>query len=217
MPTRALGATLKPLVAILLAALASAPCHADQRSADPRGTDSRSTEPRSDVQRAFEQILAAGGFRGYAQGRVFGAGLPAMAGDVDVVLPDRIHASTDDIEFIAIGDQAWISTLGVWAAVDRSLVPVTAFDVAAMRKAIASIRDATIEGTAKTQQCAAHVYRFRANGSLPGAAANGDLRAWICDTNGKPARLEATDARTHERVIFDFDWSHRPDVRPPRR
>ena len=169
----------------------------------------------TDVRRAFSLILDTGGFRGYAQGRVFGPQLPAMAGDVDVIFPDRIHASTDDLEFIAIGAHAWISTLGVWAAVDRSLVPVTAFDMTALRKAIASITNATLEGSAKTAGCAARVYRFRANGNLPGTAANGDLRAWICEASGKLSRVEAIDARTHERVIFDFDWSRRPDVRPP--
>lgn len=179
--------------------------------ADPRA------DARADVQHALDQVLAAGGFRGYAQGRVFGPEMPSMAGEIDVILPDRIHASTDSLEFITIGDRAWISTLGVWAAVDRSLVPVTAFDVGAMRKAIASIHDAIFEGTAKTQQCPARVYRFRANGNLPGASANGDLRAWICDVSGRPARIEAIDGRTRERVTFDFDWARRPDVRPPAR
>ncbi|MEP6940539.1 MAG: hypothetical protein ABI846_12315 [Rudaea sp.] len=172
-------------------------------------------DPRDEVQRAFEQVLVAGGFRGYAQGQVFGAGLPAVSGDVDVLLPDRIHASTDNLEFIVIGERAWISTLGVWAAVDRSMVPVTAFDVAAMRKAIASIRDVALDGTAKTQQCPARVYRFHASGNLPGAPANGELKIWICDIGGKPARLEASNARTREHVVFDFDWSRRPAVRPP--
>jgi hypothetical protein len=179
--------------------------------------DAAYADARADVQRAFGQVLAAGGFRGYAQGRMFGPAAPVVSGEIDVVLPDRIAASTDNLEFIAIGDRAWISTLGVWAAVDRSLVPVTAFDVAAMRKSVDSIRDVVLEGTAKTQQCDAHVYRFRANGNLPGAPANGDLRAWICDANGRPARLDATDARTRERVVFDFDWTRHPVVRAPDR
>lgn len=170
-----------------------------------------------EVRHAFSQIIDSGGFRGYAQGRVFGPQLPAMAGDVDVTFPDRIHASTDEFEFIAIGAHAWISTLGVWAAVDRSLVPVTAFDMPALRRAVASITNASLEGNAKTAQCAARVYRFHANGNLPGTAANGDLRAWICDASGRLSRVEATDARTRERVIFDFDWSRHPDVRPPDR
>lgn len=172
-------------------------------------------DARTDVQHAFDRVIAAGGFRGYAQGRVFGADLPPMAGEVDVILPDRVHASTDRLEFIAIGGRAWISTMGIWAAVDRSFAPVTAFDVPAMRRAIASIHDTNLEGTARTAQCVAHVYRFRASGNLPGAPASGDLRAWICDATGWPARLEATDARTRERVIFDFDWTRRPDVHPP--
>lgn len=191
---------MKLRAALVICLLVSAPCHAD---------------PRAEVQGAFEQVLAAGGFRGYAQGQVFGSELPPMSGDVDVVLPDRIHASTDNLEFIAIGEHAWISTLGVWAAVDRSMVPVTAFDMAAMRRAIGSIRDAQLEGTAKTRQCAARVYRFHASGNLPGAPANGDLRAWICENGGKPARLEASNARTREKVVFDFDWSRRPSVRAP--
>jgi len=197
------------LKALLLCSLlcASAIGQADQRVVDPRAA----------VQHAFDQVIDAGGFRGYAQGRVFGPELPAMAGEIDVILPDRIHASTDNLEFITIGERAWISTLGVWAAVDRSFVPATAFDIPGMRKAVASIHDAVLEGTAKTQQCMAHVYRFRAKGNLPGSAANGDLRTWICDTSGKPSRLEAVDARTRERVIFDFDWTRRPDVRAPGR
>lgn len=191
---------MKHLAALVFCLLTPVICHAD---------------PRTEVQGAFEQVLAAGGFRGFAQGQVFGSELPAMAGDVDVLLPDRIHASTENLEFIAIGERAWISTLGVWAAVDRSMVPVTAFDIAAMRRAIGSIRDVQLEGTAKARQCASHVYRFHASGNLPGAPSSGDLKVWICENGGKPARLEASNATTHEKVVFDFDWSRRPSVRAP--
>ena len=172
-------------------------------------------DARSEVQRAFEQVVDAGGFRGYAQGRLFGPALPAMAGEIEVVFPDRIHASTDEMEFVAIGERAWINALGVWTTVDRGLVPVTTFDMAAMRRAIATIRDARVESTSKTSQCQAQVYRFRASGKLPGSNADGDLRAWICDGSGRIARIEATDARSGERVIVDFDWSRRAAVRAP--
>ena len=172
-------------------------------------------DARAEVQHAFEQVIDAGGFRGYAQGRMFGPTLPAMAGEIEVVFPDRIHASTDDMEFVAIGQTAWIKALGVWAAVDRSLVPVTAFDMAAMRRAIATVRDARVESASKTSQCAAQVYRFRASGKLPFAVTDGDLRAWICDDSGHLARLEATDAHSGERVIVDLDWSRRATVRAP--
>lgn len=172
-------------------------------------------DPRADVQRAFAQIIDAGGFRGYAQGRMFGPSLPPMAGQIEVVFPDRIHASTDEMEFVAIGGQAWIKALGIWSAVDRSLVPVTAFDMMAMRRAIATIYDARVEAISKTSQCQAQVYRFRASGKLPGSNADGDLRAWICDGSGRLARLEATDAHSGERVILDFDWTRRASVRAP--
>ena len=138
-----------------------------------------------------------------------------MSGDVEVVFPDRIHVRTDEVEFIALPDRAWINTFGVWVATDRELLPITAFDMAAMRKAIASIRDVRIEGTSKTSQCAAHVYRFRSSGRLPGAGADGDLRAWLCDESGRPARLEAADTRSGERVIVDFDWTQRAQVHAP--
>jgi hypothetical protein len=174
------------------------------------------TEPRSTVQRAFESVLAAGGFRAYAQGHVFGPELPAMSGDVEVVFPDRIHVQTDDVEFIAMPDRAWINAFGVWVPTDRELLPITAFDIAAMRQAIASIRDVQLEGSSKTSHCMAHIYRFRSSGRLPGAGADGNLRAWLCDDSGRPARLEATDARSGERVVVDFDWSRRADVRAPR-
>jgi len=172
-------------------------------------------DPRGDVQHAFSSILEAGGFRGHAQGNVFGPGLPALAGEVDVLFPDRIHARTDEIEFIALGNRAWISTFGFWTPADRSLLPVTAFDMAAMRRAIAAIRDVRMEGTARTQQCPAHVYHFSTTGRLPAAGADGELRAWLCDGSGRPARLEAADARSAEKLIFDFDWTRRPDVRAP--
>jgi len=172
-------------------------------------------DPQAEVQRAFQSVLAAGGLRGYAQGHVFGPGLPALAGEVEIVFPNRIHVRTDSIEFITLADRAWINTFGVWVAADRDLVPVTAFDVAAMKQAIASIRDVRIEGTAQTSQCAAHVYRFRSSGRLPGGGGDGDLRAWLCDGNGRPARIEATDVRSAQKLIFDFDWSRRADVRAP--
>jgi hypothetical protein len=148
---------------------------------------------------------------------VFGPELPVVTGEVEVQFPDRIHASTESMEFIAIGAQAWISVAGLWTAVDRSLVPVSAFDLRAVRQAIASIRDVRIEGTAKAHQCATHVYTFRASGQLPGASANGDLRAWRCDDSGRIARIEAIDARTRERVIFDFDFTRAARVSAPLR
>ena len=172
-------------------------------------------DPRETVQHAFESVLAAGGFRGHAQGSVFGPGLPALSGDVDVVFPDRIHVRTDEMEFIARPEGAWISAFGLWTPTDRALLPVTAFDRSAMREAIASIRDVREEGAATTRQCAAHVFRFRSSGQLPGAGASGDVRAWVCDGSGKPARIEATDTQ-RDRLVFDFDWSRRPDVAAPR-
>jgi hypothetical protein len=170
---------------------------------------------RTTVQRSFEGVLAAGGFRAYAQGHVFGPDLPALSGDVEVVFPDRIHVHTDEVEFIALPDRAWINTFGIWVPTNRDLLPITAFDPVAMRQAIASIRDVQVGASSKTSQCMAHVYRFRSSGRLPGAGASGDLRAWLCDDSGRPARLEATDARSGERVIVDFDWSRRADVRAP--
>jgi outer membrane lipoprotein-sorting protein len=172
-------------------------------------------DPRADVQRAFSSILEAGGFRGHAQGNVFGPGLPALAGEVDVLFPDRMHVRTDEIEFIALSDRAWVSAFGFWTPTDRALLPVTAFDVAAMRRAIAAIRDVRVEGTSRTQQCPAHVYRFSTTGRLPAAGADGEMRAWLCDGTGRPARLEAVDTHSSEKLVFDFDWAHRPDVRAP--
>ena len=158
--------------------------------------------------------MAAGGFRGYAQGNIFGPGLPALAGDVDVVFPDRIHVVTDSLEFVVLTDRAWINTFGIWTQADRSLLPVTAFDVAAMRKAIASIRDVRIGSASRTSQCPAHVFAFRSSGRLPGTSAAGDLRAWICDGNGRPARVEAADAHG-DQLVFDFDWTRRARVEAP--
>jgi hypothetical protein len=172
-------------------------------------------DAQADVQAAFDQVIRAGGFRAHASGRVFGPDLPAMSGSIEVVFPGRIHARTDAMEFIVTPQGAWASALGVWVPADRALLPVTAFDAAAMRKAIASIRDAHEEGTAKTSQCAARVYRFHASGQLPGADADGDMRIWICATSGKPARLEAIATGTRERLIIDFDWSRRAVVEAP--
>jgi hypothetical protein len=196
----AVGVMVKFLVASLGLVLFT-PVHAD---------------PRSTVQHAFESVMAAGGFRGYAQGHVFGPGLPAMSGEVEVVFPNRIHVNTGDLEFVALPQAAWIKTFGVWTQTDRSLLPVTAFDVGAMRQAIASIKDVVAEGTASTNQCAAHVYRFHSSGRLPGGGGDGNLRTWLCDDSGRPARLEASDLHSAERVIFDFDWSRRASVRAPR-
>lgn len=172
-------------------------------------------DARDDVQHSLQRIVAAGGFRGHVSGHVFGPDLPAMSGEVDVLFPDRIHARTDDMEFIVTPAGAWLSALGYWTPADRSLLPVTAFDPVAMRKAIASIRDAREEGTSKTAQCAARVYRFRASGQLPGANADGDVRLWACEGDGRPARLEASGNGGRGRVIVDFDWSRRPRVDAP--
>lgn len=172
-------------------------------------------DARADVQNAFVHVVDAGGFRAEASGRVFGPDLPAMSGLIEVVFPNRIHARTDAMEFIVTPQGAWVSALGVWVPADPSLLPVTAFDPGAMRKAIASIRDAREEGTAKTAQCPVRVYRFRASGQLPGADANGDMRVWICEGNGRPARLEAVDAHNGKQLSLVFDWSHRPRVDAP--
>lgn len=172
-------------------------------------------DARADVQNAFGRVIDAGGFRAEASGRVFGPDSPPMSGQIDVVFPDRIHARTDAMEFVVTPAGAWVSALGVWVPADRSLLPVTTFDPAAMRKAIASIGDVREEGTSKTAQCPARVYRFRASGQLPGADANGDMRVWICETNGKPARLEAIDAHNGKELAVDFDWSHRARVDAP--
>lgn len=180
--------------------------------ADPHAAQS---DARATVQHAFASVLDSGGFRGYAQGNLFGPGLPALAGDVDVVFPDRIHVRTDSIEFIVLPEQAWLATFGIWTPTDRALLPVTAFDPAAMRKAIASIDQVVAEGRASLPQCAAHVFRFHSSGRLPGAPAEGQVRVWLCDRDERPARIEASDARSGEQMRFDFDWARRPRVDAP--
>lgn len=171
-------------------------------------------DARTDVQAAFEKIIDAGGFRANASGQLFGPDLPPVSGQVDVIFPDRIHAQTESMEFVATPSGAWVRALGVWVPTDRSLLPVTAFDMRAMQKAIASIHDAREEGRAKTSQCSARVYRFRASGQLPGANARGDVRLWVCDATGRAAHLEAVDA-DGERLTLDFDWTRRPHVATP--
>ncbi len=171
-------------------------------------------DARADVQSAFDKVIEAGGFRAQASGRLFGPDLPAMSGLIEVEFPDRIHARTETTDFIVTPDGAWVRAFGVWAPADPSLLPVTAFDRAAMRKAIASIRDVREEGRAKTAQCPTRVYRFRASGQLPGADAEGDMRVWICETTGRPAHLEAVDT-AGDRVRVEFDWSRRARVVAP--
>jgi hypothetical protein len=184
---------------ILLIAATPAPARADARA---------------DVQDALERVVAAGGFVAHVNGQVFGPGTPATAGEIDVVFPDRIHARTEAIDFIAIPGGAWINLFGVWTSVDRDQIPVTAFSPAAMRKAIASIGDVHEQGSVMTTACLQHIYRFRASGQLPGAQADGDARIWICEKDGRPARLEATSA-DGTRLSLAFDWSRRARVDAP--
>ena len=191
-----------------LALLAALSCAFAQAAARPNA------DARAVVQHAFASVLEAGGFRGQGRGNVLGPGLPELSGEVEVVFPDRIHVRSDALEFIALRDRAWIDAFGVWTPTDRSLLPVTAFDVAAMRRAIASITDVRAEGAARMRQCAAHVFAFRSSGRLPGAAMRGDLRAWICDASGRPARVEANDAGG-DHLVFDFDWTRRATVSAP--
>lgn len=171
-------------------------------------------EPRADVQKAFERVLDAGGFSARVSGQVFGPDVAAVSGGIDVLFPDRIHVRGEDIEFIVMGERAWVSALGLWAPTDPGLLPVTGFAPSEMRKAIASIRDVREDGRAKTSQCQARAYRFRASGQLPGAAADGDVRMWVCDPDGRIARIEAT-AESGERVVVDFDWTRKPQVVAP--
>lgn len=195
------GIAMKSVLAVFaLAAFAPTPARADAQA---------------NVQASLEQVVAAGGFRARADGHVFGPELPAMAGDIEIVFPDRIHARTDQLEFVVTPGGAWLSAFGVWTPTDRSMLPVTAFDPVAMRKAIASIRDVREEGTSRTAQCASRVYRFRASGQLPGANADGDVRLWVCDGSGRPARLEAVQSGAGDRLSLDFDWSRRAKVVPP--
>ena len=171
-------------------------------------------DARADVQASLEGVVAAGGFRAYVEGHAFGPDVPAVSGEVDVIFPNRIHARTDTIEFVVTPSGAWVSLLGVWTPADRSMIPVTAFDPKAMRKAIASIRDVRETGRSRTSQCPARVFAFTASGQLPGARANGAMKLWTCDGSGRPARLEATDARGGT-VAIDFDWTRKPHVLEP--
>lgn len=196
------------LLSTILALLLTAPI-AHALSTDPKAA------PDADVRTAFDAVIAAGGFHGQVEGNVFGPGTPRVRGDIDAIFPDRIHLRSDDLEFIVMPQGAWISALGFWAPTDPSLLPVTAFDVGEMRKAIASIRDVQFDGRAKSGRCGdVRVYRFRASGQLPGMDAAGDIKLWICESNGRPARIEA-GTQANERVSIDFDWSRKPQVREP--
>ena len=178
------------------------------------GASAAQAEPRAEVQRALERIVDAGGFHARVEGHVFGPDVPAVSGEIDVIFPDRLHVRGQDLEFIVLPEGAWISALGFWAPTDPDLLPVTTFEPAAMRKAIASIRDVREEGMANTRQCAARAYRFRASGQLPGAEADGEVRMWVCEKDGRTARIEGS-GEAGRRVIVDFDWSRKPQVRAP--
>ena len=110
---------------------------------------------------------------------------------------------------------AWINLFGIWTPVDRDQIPITSFAKPAMRKAIASIGDVRAEGSVMTSACEQNIYRFRAEGQLPGAEANGDARIWVCAKDGKPARLEAIDAGSGAKLDVVFDWSRRAQVESP--
>lgn len=174
-----------------------------------------SADPRADVQKALERIVAAGGFHADVNGAVFGPGTPATSGTIDVVFPDRIHARTEMIDFITTPEGAWINLFGVWTPVDSDRIPVTAFSRGAMRKAIASIGDVRAEGSVMTNRCEERIYRFRASGQLPGATADGDAKIWICANDGRPVKLEATDATSGGRINLVFDWSRPARVDAP--
>lgn len=195
---------MKPgiLLALAVAALSAAPPVAE-------------AGPCADVQQALERIVAGGGFRAAVTGAVFGPGMPATSGTIDVVFPDRIHARTEMIDFITMPDGAWINLFGIWTPVDRDRIPVTAFSRSAMRKAIASIGDVRAQGSVMTNRCEERIYGFHAAGQLPGATADGDARIWICANDGRPVKLEATDAASGGRIKLDFDWSRAPKVEAP--
>ena len=171
-------------------------------------------DPRADVQAALERIVASGGFHARVEGHVFGPDLAAVSGEIDVIFPDRLHVRGEELEFIVLPSGAWVSALGLWAPTDPDLLPVTTFEPAAMREAIASIRDVRDEGTANARQCAARAYRFRASGQLPGTEADGEVRLWVCEKDGRTARIEGS-GEGGRRVIVDFDWSRKPQVRAP--
>lgn len=196
------GITMRVVVSLVLAIAATA------ASAAP-------VDPRTEVQEALGRVVAARGFVAHVNGHVFGAGLPATAGDIDVLFPDRIHARTELIDFVSTPAGAWINLFGAWTEVDRDRIPVTAFAPGAMRKAIASIDGVRPEGSVMTTACEQRIYRFRASGQLPGAQANGDVRIWICDKDGRPAKLEATDAQSGTKINVAFDWSRAPVVEAP--
>ena len=197
------GVVMRAIASLVLAAAATA-------------SSAASVDPRTEVQEALGRVVAARGFVAHVNGHGFGPGLPATAGDIDVLFPDRIHARTETIEFVSTPAGAWINLFGVWTEVDREQIPVTAFAPGAMRKAIASIDGVRPEGSVMTTACEQRIYRFRASGQLPGAQANGDVRIWICDKDGRPARLEATDAESGTKINVAFDWSRQPVVEAPR-
>lgn len=188
-----------PGIALLVAAALASPARAD---------------PRGDVQAAFRNVLATGWFRVDAWGRVFGPDLPSVSGEIAAVLPDRIRVRSSGLEFIALPDAAWTNAFGTWVPTGRAMLPVTSFDPDEMRRAIDSIREVRLEGHAAMDACTADVYRFRASGQLPGAAADGAMRLWVCRTDRRPARLEADDG-AGGRITVLFDWSRPVEVRAP--
>ena len=171
-------------------------------------------DARSDVQAALTRIVDDGGFHARVQGHVFGPDIAPVAGEVDVIFPDRAHVRGDGLEFLVTDGGAWIAAFGYWTPTSRDLLPVSAFDPPAMRKAIAGIRDVVDEGVVRLAACPARAYRFRASGSLPGADADGEVRLWVCQADRRAARLEAT-AAGGQRVRVDFDRSRRPQVEEP--
>lgn len=170
-------------------------------------------DARSEVQAALTRIVDDGGFHARVEGHLFGPELAPVSGEVDVIFPDRAHVRGEGLEFIVSGEDAWVAALGYWTPTNRERLPVTVFDPAAMRKAIAGVRDVVDEGQATLAACPARVYRFRASGSLPGADADGEARVWVCTKDRRAARLQARSGG--QRVTVEFDRARRPVVATP--
>lgn len=186
------------LVASLFCLSAAAPVRADVRD---------------EVITAFRKAMAEDSYRMSLE--VANKRGPVLA-QIDVQLPNRFHLSSNEVEFISIGNVAYIHAGGRWTqvAVDMSS-QLQGFRITDLEPVAGALADGEARPDEDVKGCKSRVYRYLTTSTIAGRSSQDQAELAVCQISGLPVRLRSSPIKKGEAVTIHYDYDANVDIRVP--
>jgi outer membrane lipoprotein-sorting protein len=158
--------------------------------------------------------VLANAFRGLAGVKTFRAklvmsGLPKVGTqemNLDVVLPDRFHVTSQQLEMILVGKTVYMKVANKWQKVATTQFDLSLADPGKLEKDLQSATGTKVMGTDDLNGTPAFVYQFTTSVKGPPAQTH-TYKVWIGAKDGLPRQMEVDVNTGAKTTISFFDYN----------